>query len=107
MVRSVMTPRRRDARDPELQVFDIEVGGHSLVVVSLPTRRHVEVADGLTPAEHAVAQLAMTGMSNAAIGRRRQCSARTVANQLASVYRKLGVQSRGELAARLAGRGEK
>ncbi|MDB4964227.1 MAG: hypothetical protein JWP01_4226 [Myxococcales bacterium] len=106
MVRSVMTARRRDANDHELEVFDVKVGTQSLIVLSLPTRRRVEVVEGLTPAEHAVAQLAMSGMSNAAIARRRKCSARTVANQLAAVYRKLGVQSRGELAARLASRGE-
>jgi DNA-binding CsgD family transcriptional regulator len=101
-----MTPRRRDPRDSALEVFDVEIGDQALVVLSLPARRRAEVVDGLTPAERSVAQLAMTGMSSAAIARRRRCSARTVANQLASVYRKLGVQSRGELAARLADRGE-
>lgn len=58
----------------------------------------VEVA--LSAAERAVAQLAIEGASNAVIARRRGTSERTVANQLARLYRKLGVGSRAELAAR-------
>ena len=42
----------------------------------------------------------LAGLANAAIARRRGTSARTVANQVASIFRKLGVQSRAELAAR-------
>lgn len=53
----------------------------------------------LSPAERVIALLALQGLSTAAIGERRNVTARTVAHQLDSVYRKLGVQSRGELAA--------
>lgn len=59
-------------------------------------------ASSLSRAEIDVAQLAGRGMSNAEIARIRSTSARTVANQLASIFRKLGVQSRSELAARFA-----
>jgi DNA-binding CsgD family transcriptional regulator len=56
---------------------------------------------GLTAAEEAVAQLAVFGLSNAEIAEARGASLSTVANQLASVYRKLGVGSRIELIAAL------
>ena len=52
----------------------------------------------LTESERAVAKLAREGLSNAEIGRLRGTSPRTVANQLARIYRKLGVGSRLGLA---------
>lgn len=55
----------------------------------------------LTDAERDVVVLVLLGLSNKEVAGRRSCSARTVANQLASAYRKLGVGSRGELVARL------
>jgi DNA-binding CsgD family transcriptional regulator len=39
----------------------------------------------------------LEGLSNEEIATERGVSARTVANQVASVFRKLGVSSRGEL----------
>ena len=56
----------------------------------------------LSPAERAVAWLASLGRSDAEIARQRGASARTVENQLHSAYRKLGVHSRTELAARVS-----
>ena len=53
----------------------------------------------LTDAERATIQLALVGLRNSEIATRRSVAARTVANQLASAYRKLGVGSRAELAA--------
>ena len=55
----------------------------------------------LPPAERAVALALLEGHTNASIARRRQTSERTVANQVASVFRRLGVSSRAELAARV------
>ena len=52
----------------------------------------------LTPAELEVARCAVAGMSNRAIARWRSSSTRTVANQIASVFQKLGVGSRAQLA---------
>jgi DNA-binding CsgD family transcriptional regulator len=40
-------------------------------------------------------------LSNSEIGRRRGTSGRTVANQMATIFRKLGVSSRAELARNL------
>jgi DNA-binding CsgD family transcriptional regulator len=55
----------------------------------------------LTGAQRQVAQMAASGMSTAAIAAQRCCSGRTVANQLAAVYQKLGIHGRRELRARL------
>ncbi len=56
----------------------------------------------LTPAEHEVASHLLAGMSNAEIARKRRVSPRTVANQVACIYRKLRVRSRAELVGRAA-----
>ena len=61
-----------------------------------------DALDQLSPAERAVAGLASLGRSDAEIARQRGASARTVENQLQSAYRKLGVHSRTELAARVS-----
>ena len=62
--------------------------------------RDATAADELTPAERQVALAVLAGYSNAEIARTRGSSPRTVANQIASIFRKLGVRSRGELAAK-------
>ena len=58
----------------------------------------------LTAAEEEVVALVLEGLSNAGIARRRRTRQRTVANQLASIFRKLGVSSRSELAAAVCSR---
>lgn len=57
-------------------------------------------APRLTEAETAVVLRAMAGRKNHEIADERNVSARTIANQLASAYRKLGVRSRFELVAK-------
>ena len=58
-----------------------------------------EVLDALTPSERDVARAVLANKSNADIADERGRSARTVANQIASLFRKLGIGSRAELAA--------
>lgn len=74
--------------------------GEGLVIVSAPTPG---ISDprlaGLSTTERAVAELAVRGLSNAAIAEARRTSTRTVANQLAAVYKKVGALSRRELRA--------
>ncbi|MFP5489671.1 MAG: helix-turn-helix transcriptional regulator, partial [Acidimicrobiia bacterium] len=65
----------------------------------LATRRAPE---GLTGTERRVAELAGAGMTNAEIAASMSISVRTVESNLTRVYRKLGVRSRTELAARTA-----
>lgn len=63
-----------------------------------PPRPRLAASVGLlSQSESEVAELARLGLSNAAIAARRGVSPRTVANQLSSLFRKLGVQSRLEL----------
>ena len=57
-------------------------------------------AEALTAAEAEILALLLTGRSNAEIAAARGTSSKTVANQLYGLYRKLGVCSRAELAAR-------
>jgi DNA-binding CsgD family transcriptional regulator len=64
-----------------------------------PPGRHVQ--QNLTGAERDVAALAAAGMSNAEIARLRGTSDRTVANQMASILRKLQVGSRHYVGSRL------
>jgi DNA-binding CsgD family transcriptional regulator len=56
---------------------------------------------GLTLAEEAVTRLLVEGHSHARIAELRAASPRTVANQLASAFRKLGISGRAELLANL------
>jgi DNA-binding NarL/FixJ family response regulator len=85
-----------------VEVVELDVGSEPIVVVSLPALNlSHEALTELTAAEREVALEALAGLSNAEIAARRQRSPRTVANQLSSIYRKLLVASRAELAARL------
>ena len=56
----------------------------------------------LAPAEHAVIDLLIQGHCYAEIARARETSIRTVANQVASGFRRLGVSGRAELLCTLA-----
>jgi predicted ATPase/DNA-binding CsgD family transcriptional regulator len=60
---------------------------------------------GLTPTELTVARAVADGLSNPQIAERMFISRRTVATHLTSIFRKLGVSSRAELAAAAARRG--
>ena len=55
-------------------------------------------ARGLTPAESSIVPMLITGQKDAVIADKRGISRSTVANQTAAVYRKLGINSRFELA---------
>jgi len=60
-------------------------------------------ADALTPQERAVAQLICTGRTNQQAADELVVSVKTIGFHLANVYSKLGVHSRVQLAAALAG----
>jgi DNA-binding NarL/FixJ family response regulator len=76
------------------------VGAEELVVFSFPLRA-VCLPEALSPVERDVTLAILEGLSNAAIAARRRTSERTVANQMASIFRKLDVSSRRELLTRL------
>jgi DNA-binding NarL/FixJ family response regulator len=74
-------------------------GGATTIQVHLAER----ALGALSPAEREVALLALDGRSNAEIGSLRRSSARTVANQMATTFDKLGVRGRLALVRRLVG----
>lgn len=88
-----------------ITAFRIEVDGEELAVLSIPLPA-AALPETLTTAEQEVCALLLAGCSNAEIARARGSAVRTIANQIASIFRKLDVSSRAELAARLAEAGE-
>lgn len=78
--------------------LDGDPGARFLISVERPDRR---LPDVLSPAEGDVVRGIVDGLTNVAIAGGLK-SSRTVANQIASVFKKLGVGSRAELLCRLA-----
>ncbi|MBI2375097.1 MAG: helix-turn-helix transcriptional regulator [Deltaproteobacteria bacterium] len=74
--------------------------GVEYLIISYPIVEDLDPR--LSRAEREIVGFVVEGRSNQQIGRARGTSARTIANQLARTYRKLGVGSRRELVARLA-----
>ena len=68
------------------------------------TRPDNELSAWLSPAEFAVIRLLIEGRSYVEVARMRQTSRRTVANQLASAFHRLGISGRAELLCLLAKR---
>ncbi len=66
--------------------------------------RRARPSVGLTPAEQRVAELVAGGMSNREVASALYMSLRTVEAHLTRIYRELGIRSRGQLVAALAGR---
>lgn len=91
----------RDDASP-LLVVPFVLDGVEHVLVGLAAPEGEDRLAKLTGAERAVVCAALAGQSNPQISRARGVSVRTVANQLASAYRKLGVTSRTALASLLA-----
>ena len=89
---------KRVPREPpsSLVAYELEPGRvlfvHGLVAPQV---------EGLTAAEQEVLALLLDGRDTAAIAHERGTATRTTANQVASIFRKLGVGSRAELAAKL------
>lgn len=78
----------------------VEMNGQPYWVVSV-VRPDLEFPVPLSHAEAAVVRELVAGRSHAQISRLRATSRRTVANQLATVFRKLGVSGRGAVVHRL------
>jgi len=70
----------------------------AMVVLSAPLEAATSWPQ-LTRAEQAVIECTLSGLSVAEIAAQRRVSKKTVSAQRCSAYRKLGVQSRGQLAA--------
>jgi DNA-binding NarL/FixJ family response regulator len=85
-----------------LSVDRLEIGSDELAVFQwdIADLAAERAAATLTSAERAVLDLVVRGASNAEIARTRGSSIRTVANQVASLLRKLAATSRFELVRR-------
>lgn len=95
---------RATARIPapaRLRAALVSVGGEELLHLEWPLALP-RWPLSLTPAQREVAALLLSGLTNAEIAGRRGTAVRTVANQVASVFERLGVRSRLELFARAA-----
>lgn len=90
-------PRRRAPDGGKLESARVDA---STLVLSVPLVP-AAVRGRLSAAELEVALAVTRGESNAEIARARRASPRTIANQLASAYRKLGLTGRSELTALL------
>lgn len=75
--------------------------GEDVALLSIPAASE-RALESLTHAELAVARKLIDGHTNLEIARARGTSERTVANQIAAIYKKLGVGSRADLARRFA-----
>ena len=88
-------------------LLEIDTVGFHALVIKLDHHRP-DAADTpeecLTQAETEVARAAVDGLSNREIAEQRGTAARTVAVQLRSIYRKIGIASRTDLAAHIDGR---
>jgi DNA-binding NarL/FixJ family response regulator len=97
--------RSRGELPPPGTIFhELEDDLGTYVVISLPPPL-TALLGRCTPAERDVLPDLIAGRSNSEIARRRRRSVRTVANQVASLLRRLGAGSRRELAALVAGHG--
>jgi DNA-binding CsgD family transcriptional regulator len=88
-----------------LRVDTLTHGDEALLIASYPLDEP-RLPETLSRAEREVVAAVLRGRTNAEIAVERGSSARTVANLLARAFRKLGVCSRAELAARLASDGD-
>ncbi|MGB0909225.1 MAG: LuxR C-terminal-related transcriptional regulator [Nitrospirales bacterium] len=82
------------------KLAEVSLAGEELLVGAYPLidEHHVDL---LTEAERSVLAALVAGSTNDDIAQRRNTSDRTVANQVQSIFRKLEVSSRSELAVRL------
>ena len=98
---------RYAALDPEripsgAEFFWLETGKEKLALLSFPESVSVGAMEPswtypLTPAESSILHHLLLGHSDATIARARKRSPRTIGHQVASVFRKVGVNSRREL----------
>jgi DNA-binding CsgD family transcriptional regulator len=79
-----------------LEAYTVKIDDEELLVLGFELP-HFKAPAGLTKAEEEVVRAVAAGMKNAEIAKQRGTSQRTVANQLVSIYAKLGIKSRAHL----------
>lgn len=96
-------PAAGEARGLLAWRLDLEEDAFALLELPVSAAPAHSVGWRLSRAEQEVVELVLAGLVNAEIARRRGTSARTVANQIASIFRKTGARSRAEVCALAAG----
>jgi DNA-binding CsgD family transcriptional regulator len=103
---------RRAAREPLARALEL-AHRHGAAALATTARTELRAAgarprrevrsgvDALTPSEHRVAELAVTGLTNTEIAARLFITPKTTEHHLAAIYRKLNIRSRRELPATL------
>jgi DNA-binding CsgD family transcriptional regulator len=91
----------REEAPRDLRTHNFELDGREYVVLSFESAQAPRLA-GLSKAETEVVRAALAGLTNEEIAVTRGRSIFTIQNQLAAAWRKLGVSSRHEAAAKLA-----
>ena len=95
-----MSTKNRSSYPPLPEGAQVDFLAPDLALLSFPLH-DPKLPDSLTVAERDVAVRVYRGATNGEIASARGVSAKTVARQLESIYRKLGVASRRELVLRL------
>jgi DNA-binding NarL/FixJ family response regulator len=90
------SPKPRKKPEPA-SVSKLRIGGRNAVVFSHPLDDSEQL---LSRGEQQIALLLLCGFRAREIATLRETSARTVSKQIESIYRKLGVTTRAELALR-------
>jgi DNA-binding CsgD family transcriptional regulator len=90
------TRRNSTKGDTDFRASRLKVGPDEYLVLSF-SHADMRRLSGLSPTEQEIVHHLVAGCSNAEIAQLRRTSVRTVANQVASVYRKLRVRGRSEL----------
>ena len=94
LTRDRSAPNAILSRPPDLVALESDDG--SFALLSFPLRND-PAPPRLSPAEGEVVRLILAGHTSRCIATLRGTTPRTVANQIASIFRKLGVNSRLEL----------
>lgn len=99
-----MSGRKKDEESAGVDGFVVDLGGGvELAVISLPDGTPRASLDALTPTERLLVDSLLLNVSIEEIATTRRRSTKTVRNQVAAIYKKLGVSSRSELVALVSG----
>lgn len=79
----------------------VQLNGEEYFILSYDVLPRTSKPRALSSAEREIASFLLAGMTTAQIAQKRGVSIRTVTTQIESIYRKLGIGSRAELAALL------
>lgn len=89
-----------------MSAYRLDASSDDELVIFVWESEQPSPSSSLAPGEREVLRLLLAGLSNTDIATARGTSARTIANQVASLLKKLGARSRYELIGRMSADGE-